>query len=810
LDTLNSVSRAQKLSVVLAVLGCCGCGPSGLYTRAVTERDSGDLTRSIADATKGYEQWQSKPGSHWHWRFKLLLAELLSIRDTRRSLVLLQDDIPPQVEQREYLEIRLLTGRGSQLARTGKLRDAANLLDHAAGQARRAAPVLVPEILLRRAAVFKSENNVAQAEAYTHEAISLAQKSGDRYSEANGFGQLGFILQGRSRFDEAISMFSRSFAISKTAGYEAISELTAVNLGWCYFRLGDLDRAAAYYREGEISNKRTTNQRSLRLLLNNLGSLHSVRGETREAIAAYQRALAISEKFQDPAWTARNLDNLATATVAAGDLDTAEGLVARSLELKSKDEDVNSRIWPLLAAGEICYERRDYAAAKATFGRILAQATDAELLWAAHAGLAQTHAAEGDIAGARAAYASAIGVIDASWTKLLNDTSKLTFPTGVARFYHQYVDFLMSRGLEREALEFAESRRARLLSEGAERSEAPANFSSVAKRLDAVLLSYWLSPARSYLWVVGPDQMRAVTLPAEPKLRSLVMQYRKAIDANRGTLTADPTARELYDILLAPAAGLLKPNGRVVLVPDGILHSLNFETLVAPSGRYWLEDATVEIAPSLRLIGREDAGAGKALDSILLIGDPIYTDPGLPPLPHAAEEIRGIAPLFPKPLVLTGAAAQPAAYRASSPGRFGMIHFAAHALANSESPLDSAVALSPGPDTYKLYAREVQATPLDAELVTVSACRSAGERTYSGEGLVGFAWAFLRAGAKNVIASLWDVNDNSTAAFMKSLYTKVRDGQRPAAALRAVKLEFLRGSAWQKPYYWAPFQVYAR
>ena len=99
-----------------------------------------------------------------------------------------------------------------------------------------------------------------------------------------------------------------------------------------------------------------------------------------------------------------------------------------------------------------------------------------------------------------------------------------------------------------------------------------------------------------------------------------------------------------------------------------------------------------------------------------------------------------------------------------------MIHFTAHATANVESPLDSAVVLS-GPDNgYKLYARDVAETPLRADLVTVSACRSAGERTYSGEGLVGFAWAFLRAGARNVIAGLWDVDDRSTARLMDALY----------------------------------------
>ena len=87
-----------------------------------------------------------------------------------------------------------------------------------------------------------------------------------------------------------------------------------------------------------------------------------------------------------------------------------------------------------------------------------------------------------------------------------------------------------------------------------------------------------------------------------------------------------------------------------------------------------------------------------------------------------------------------------------------------------ESPLESAVVLS-GPDTgYKLYARDVADKPLNADLVTVSACRSAGERTYSGEGLVGFAWAFLRAGARRVIAGLWDVDDRSTARVMDELY----------------------------------------
>jgi Uncharacterized protein conserved in bacteria len=95
--------------------------------------------------------------------------------------------------------------------------------------------------------------------------------------------------------------------------------------------------------------------------------------------------------------------------------------------------------------------------------------------------------------------------------------------------------------------------------------------------------------------------------------------------------------------------------------------------------------------------------------------------------------------------------------------------------------------------------------------VTVSACRSAGARTYGGEGLVGFAWAFLQSGARNVVAGLWDVNDASTAGLMGDLYSQLQQGQPVSEALRTAKLHMIQSAgAYRKPYYWAPFQVYTR
>ena len=256
---------------------------------------------------------------------------------------------------------------------------------------------------------------------------------------------------------------------------------------------------------------------------------------------------------------------------------------------------------------------------------------------------------------------------------------------------------------------------------------------------------------------------------------------------------------------------LLPEGSRVIVVPDGCLHNLNLETLVTPANRFWIEDAAVEIAPSLLLLGSGERTRRPGADSALLIGNPEPSDPDLPPLPYASKEISGIAQLYRDNQELTGPAARPEAYRTADPDRYSLIHFAAHAIPNQDSPLDSAVVLSPGKDTAKLYAREIVSIPLRARLVTISACRSAGTRTYSSEGLVGLAWAFLSAGAQNVVASLWDVNDQSTASLMESLYGKLRSGEAPDRALHEVKLDFARaGGTRGKPYYWAAFQLYTR
>jgi CHAT domain-containing protein len=262
-------------------------------------------------------------------------------------------------------------------------------------------------------------------------------------------------------------------------------------------------------------------------------------------------------------------------------------------------------------------------------------------------------------------------------------------------------------------------------------------------------------------------------------------------------------------MLVAPAA---VPRGsRVIVIPDGRLHALNLETLVAPSPRphYWIEDAIITTAPSLQLLGK---AALKTSRELLLVGNAPSADRAFPRLKFAADEMQRVARRFDRAStkVLDDTRATPRAYAASTPESYAYIHFVAHGIATRTRPLESAVVLARDGDSYKLYARDIVSRPLRARLVTISSCHGAGVRAYAGEGLVGLAWAFLRAGAREVVAALWEVNDSAAPELMDRMYAGIRAGRDPAVALREAKLVLLRaGGVRARPLYWAPFVLYS-
>ncbi|MEO6803794.1 MAG: CHAT domain-containing protein [Granulicella sp.] len=317
--------------------------------------------------------------------------------------------------------------------------------------------------------------------------------------------------------------------------------------------------------------------------------------------------------------------------------------------------------------------------------------------------------------------------------------------------------------------------------------------------------------------------MQFYTLAGSEIILPLVDRHTQSILASKDLLAQqDSTGRQLFDALVKPAASLIDRGGRVFLIADNGLGHLNFDTLI-PAGdhpHYWIEDVAITNARSLRLLSSAKARPiREASAKMLLIGNPVYRPADYPALPNAGVEVADVSSHFSidKRTVFTGANASPATYALSNPGSFSFIHFVAHATANEINPLDSAIILSRPPGSltdntasYKLYARDILRLPLRADLVTLSSCYGSGTRNYSGEGVVGLVWAFLRAGAHSVIGALWEVSDVSTPQLMDNLYTQLLKGNPPDEALRSAKLTMLHSdSVFRKPLYWASFQLYA-
>jgi CHAT domain-containing protein len=404
--------------------------------------------------------------------------------------------------------------------------------------------------------------------------------------------------------------------------------------------------------------------------------------------------------------------------------------------------------------------------------------------------------------------------------------STLPFLENGSDLYSNYMEYLVREHRTNEALNVIDESRAETLADGLKlppsregQSATGSNARLIATRLQGAIMVYSLRPRVSYLWVITTTRQQFYQLAGRETIIPLIQAYTQAILASKDVLSQPTVAgHSLYNELVKPAEGLIGKGSRVFIVGDDALSGLNFETLQTPGedSHYWIEDVTITNAKSLRLLSIKGTEEPRYTDRrILLMGDPVYRKDEYAELPNASTEVTRISNHFSadRRTVLTGPQASPEAYESSRPGQFSYIHFVAHATANMTSPLDSAVVLSRDDDDatiYKLYARDILKQNLHADLVTVSACYGSGLRNYSGEGLVGLAWAFLRAGSHHVIGAMWEVSDVSTPLLMDHLYSELAKGRQPDAALRSAKLSMIHSDGvFRKPLYWAPFQLYS-
>ena len=361
------------------------------------------------------------------------------------------------------------------------------------------------------------------------------------------------------------------------------------------------------------------------------------------------------------------------------------------------------------------------------------------------------------------------------------------------------------------------------------------------------LVEYFVGDSNVFTWVVLPDTFYVWPTKLDFPLDQWVTDLRCALLAEQDTAlrcsaSYAPTAYHLYQRLFAPVDSLLPAQASVLIVPDGVLGYLPFETLLTKSPDpgstyadypYLLRDHPLSYAysatlqremqrkqhpqpPRRNLLAVAPAFEGNptAQDTALLASRFIDTTDRrnyLTPLRHNVAEADNIAAQLGGDALL-GAEATEAAF-VQQAGHYRILHLSTHGKANDQAGDYSFLAFHPIEDDSAevenewLYNQELYNLQLNADLVVLSACETGIGELQRGEGIISLARGFSYAGAKSLVTSLWNVNDRSTKELMESFYGYLAEGRPKHEALRQAKLDYLatHPAYLQSPFFWAAF-----
>jgi len=812
-------SRALALAGILSFSGLTGCqparpSPEALFEGVYTEYVHGNLEAAYTHAEQARKE---QPPGPWFVKFQLLEADILVRRGQLDEVVrLLSCDGPPSSARDDAtIKRRLLCGRAH--ARLEKPTESAQELQSAHQLAQLAHSPLIADVLHTEGLIARDAGRLEEASEKFKGSLVAARNNADRFLEASNLIDIGFNNMQSAHFGEALTLLLQGAEVARSIGARWQMEMATGNLGWTYQNLGDFDSSLPLFQDAErqardigMTAHRVVWLQDAGLAEYRLGNLDAARKYDEEALSVAQTLPPEKEVDQ----IANSQANIALLLHEQGQDVAAKRYSDAAVATSAKSSDPVVIAHCLYMRGLITSRLGTAAQAEEILMSALKLDSDPDLRAEIQSAIAKLYADRQQNDTAATWYRRSIQTFETKRATVGDEALRLsTFAYGQG-IYRDYADLLIKTNHPLDALQLLDRSRSRTLDEGlGSHSSADSDDEdprAVARSLNASILFYSLGREQSRLWVVTPRQTQLFTLPDEQHIKSLVNEHQSAIQQ---ALDPDTAA---YATLVKPAASLVPAGSRVFVIADGALHGLNFETLRTGGSRYWIEDVAVTTASSIRMLSRSKATVAiRAAKELLLIGDPMLRKGNFAPLPDAAREIQQVRQHFQPEteIVISRGEAVPAAYAASHPEDFRYIHFATHGTASPLSPLDSAVVLSPPPqepEAFKLYARDIVQHRLNATLVTISACYGSGVRTYAGEGLVGLAWVFLRAGAHNVIAALWQVADAASPLLMDQLYSELQAGKAPDEALRAAKLSLLHSSRiYRKPLFWGAFQLYA-
>jgi CHAT domain-containing protein len=529
--------------------------------------------------------------------------------------------------------------------------------------------------------------------------------------------------------------------------------------------------------------------------------------------------------------------------------------VARDEAIPDQAARVQLQIGIYTRLGEFYLQQKKISEAIATYQQAIeniGQGNSRFHLSSIHRGLATAYLAQGKDSQAEAELEKSIRLTEEAREKINDAGSRGTFLATQQNVYRAMVDFqFFNKKDPPRAFNYAEIAKARALLDALagpaevntndgqvklaiSRSATPLTLDQVQSALPAnvQIIQYVIGEKSLMIWLVTRDRLvTAKTDISADNLRSKVTAYLDELRKLGSLEGLNSQAAELYQWLIAPIGKQLDQNRTLCIVPDGVLQDLSFASLVSPeTKRYLIEDFSLVINPSASVFARTlEISYGKQKsesEPFLALGNPSFNQrafPKLSTLSKSEQELERIRSFYPRHLILNRRQATESAL-AQQIGNYEVVHLATHALSNQQSSMLSTIFLAGESDSASegqnpnrvasdgaLRAHEIyRLKPERTRLVVLSSCRSGLGDQSRNEAMGGLAQAFLVAGVPTVIASLWDVDDESTARLMEKFHATHR-GKRLAfgEALRQSQISFLltAPARLRHPFFWATFIV---
>lgn len=677
--------------------------------------------------------------------------------------------------------------------------------------------------LLILANVEGAEQRLSLNLEHSRRAVEVARELGDAETEINGARFVGNAYGRLGDRDSAVKWLSEASSIPRDSLVKPIMAAVAYNeMGELLFREGKYIIALPYQQEAARMCERSGNVTLLAYMNQRLGLTYGMLGRQEEAARHLKDAVAGAEAIPD---------------------QVARRILQKDMYTKS---------------GDFYLQQKRFNEAIATYQQALESIGREDMrfhLSSVRQGLAAAYMANGQDADAEEQLKESLRLAEEARAQIKDAQNRRSFLASQQSLYRAMVSFqFLNKNDPAQAFNYAEIAKGRdLLDElTSERqltvddgqvklilsgSASPLTLDQAQRALPASvqLAQYVTGKDRLMIWLVTRDKVVTATSNiGADGLRDKVVAYLEALRARAPVEKLNDQASELYQLLIAPVEQRLDRNLTLCIAPDGVLQDLPFAALVSPeSDRYLVQDFTLVVNPSasvfVRAIDLASRKQRSGLEPFLGFANPRFDQqrfPKLQALPASEHELERIQSLYPHHLILNRRQATESAF-VNRIGEYEIVHLATHAMSDKQSSNLSTIVMAEESHAAAAVAQRKKAEgvtldgalqaqeiynlkPERTRLIILSSCRSGLGDEKRNMALGGLAQSFLVAGVPAVVASLWDVDDDSAAGLMEKFHfahrtKKLAFGQ----ALRQAQLSFLQTSSIKKrhPFFWATFIV---